>query len=84
MTYEDDRADEVELNPQVRWTEQGRERTFEFIWPEWHALQELARLHGWQSAQLAIGQWWSARSGTSPVGSPRRRVSKSGTRAWHD
>ena len=56
----DDAANDVEVNPQVRWTEQRREQTFEFIWPEWHALQELARFHGWRSPQLSMGQSWSA------------------------
>lgn len=60
MNYDDDRVDEVEVNPQVRWTAQGREQTFEFIWPEWDALQALARSHGWQSPPLLMGQWWSA------------------------
>jgi hypothetical protein len=62
MIYDEDphRDADVELNPQVRWTERGRERTKEFIWPEWHALQELARFHGWRSAPLATGQSWSA------------------------
>jgi hypothetical protein len=56
-----DGADEaVEVNPQVRWTEEGREQTFEFIWPEWLALQELARSHGWRSPQLLMGESWSA------------------------
>jgi len=55
-----DATDIVELNPQVRWTADGKERTFKFIWPEWQALQELARLHGWRATQLSMDQSWSA------------------------
>ena len=60
MTCDDDLADDVEVNPQVRWTADGREQTFELIWPEWHALQELARLHGYTGAVLSVGRTWTA------------------------
>ena len=61
MTCDDELdCDDVEVNPQVRRTEAGRERTWEFLWPEWHALQELARRHGYSGAVLSVGQTWSA------------------------
>ena len=56
----DDGTEDLKANPQVVWTEAGRERTWEFIRPEWRAMEELARFHGWRGVALAMGQSWSA------------------------